>query len=155
MNAIDELARYPDALVALAVQQLARKSFSLTVNKAVAEKRFTSGALYNSFDESNPDLQDEFVDREELQESIWTWMRRGDRRVFDSHDVTKQIGEVVELAVLPFDVAWKVSLPGEPDRELSLQAGAPIVGIVWEPSAWEDVKNGRIRGYSWGGWRSA
>jgi hypothetical protein len=120
------------------------------VLKAQDELRFTLGVMYA------PDVADahgEYVEALELQLAVWDYAANSDRRLRLQHDEDVQAGTVVELFTLPWSLAVKVANPGrEPEEtELTLPAGTVLMGVVWDEDRWDDVKSGKIGGYSMGG----
>lgn len=112
-------------------------------------KRFTLGPLYI------PDFMDahgEWTDADELQKATWEWVRAGDRRIFDQHDRTVVAGEWVEVMTMP--QPWTVMMRdayGNDVGEVTYPANTVFLGVVWNETAWEDVRLGKKRGYSIGG----
>jgi len=120
------------------------------VLKAQDELRFTLGVMYA------PDVADahgEYVEALELQLAVWDYAVKSDRRLRLQHDTDVEAGTVVELFTLPWSLTVKLANPGrEPaERELTLPAGTVLMGVVWDEDRWDDVKSGKIGGYSMGG----
>lgn len=121
-----------------------------TLIRKADEKRFTLGPLYV------PDFMDahgEWTDAEELQNAVWGWVRSGDRRIFLQHDTDVVAGEWVEVMTMP--QPWTVEMidaKGESVGQVTYPKDTVFLGVVWNDSAWADVKAGRLRGYSIGGY---
>lgn len=113
------------------------------------ERRFTLGPWYV------PDAYDahgEWTDAEELQSALWGYVRSGDRSIRLQHNVDIVAGEWVEAMTWPYAVS--VPMLDAVTGVVSEQEFPPetvYMGVVWEPWAWELVKEGKIRGYSMGG----
>jgi hypothetical protein len=113
------------------------------------DRRFTLGPWYV------PDAYDahgEWTDAEELQTALWDYVRSGDRQIRLQHNVEVVAGEWVEALAWPYAVRVPM---------LDVETGSVVehefpentifMGVVWEPWAWNLVKQGKIRGYSMGG----
>jgi hypothetical protein len=48
-------------------------------------------------------------------------------------------------------ISTELLVPGEGVSKYSFPKNTPFMGVIWEPWAWELVKNGELRGYSIGG----
>ena len=118
--------------------------------KKADEKQFTLGPLYV------PDFMDshgEWTDAEELQNAVWGWVRSGDRRIFLQHDTDVVAGEWVEVMTMP--QPWTVDMMdagGESIGQVTYPKDTVFLGVVWNDESWADVKAGRLRGYSIGGY---
>lgn len=114
------------------------------------EQRFTLGPLYV------PDFMDahgEWTDADELQTAVWGWVRSGDRRIFLQHDRDTVAGEWVEVMTMP--QSWTVSMMdsvGNAIGEVTYPPNTVFLGVIWDEKVWPDVKAGKIRGYSIGGY---
>ena len=112
-----------------------------------AEQRYTMGPVYV------PGLEDahgETITANDLQESIWEWVRKDDRRIYLQHS-EKVAGEMVEILTMPWSVEASLVVPGQGVTKYHFPENTPFMGVVWEPWAWELVKAGELRGYSIGG----
>ena len=113
------------------------------------EARFTLGPLYV------PDFMDahgEWTDANELQPAVWGWVRSGDRRIFLQHDTEVEAGEWVEVMTMP--QAWTVDMldnKGNPIGEVTYPPNTVFLGVIWNEESWQLVKQGKLRGYSIGG----
>jgi len=121
-------------------------SGSVPVLKA-DEQRFTLGPVYVPGIE---DAHGEFTDSDILQKALWDWMREGDRTIYLQHS-DKAAGEMVEMLTWPMPIETELAVPNEGITKYAFPANTPFMGVVWEPWAWELVKNGELRGYSIGG----
>jgi hypothetical protein len=114
-----------------------------------AHKRFTLGPLYV------PDFMDahgEWTDANELQQGVWEWVRSGDRTIYLQHDRTVRAGEWVEVMTMP--QPWTVNMvdgSGNDIGQVTYPPGTVFLGVIWDESAWEQIVNGELRGYSIGG----
>ena len=117
------------------------------VLKADDEKRFTLGIVYVP---DEPDAHGDFMRAEEIEEMAWralASLARGGLKVGLEHQVFEMEdgrppGIVVEsyIARVPFEM-----------NGVKVKEGSWVVGVVWHPRAWELVKSGRLRGFSFGG----
>lgn len=113
------------------------------------ESRFTLGPLYV------PDFMDahgEWTSADELQPAVWEWVKSGDRRIYLQHDREVEAGEWVEVMTMPQE--WTVTMKDAAGKALGQVTYPPntvFLGVQWNEKAWEDVKAGRLRGYSIGG----
>jgi hypothetical protein len=138
---------YPTAEAAMgALQDTVGKA---TFVRKEDSRQFTLGPLYV------PDFMDahgEWTDPDELQKAAWEWVRSGDRRIFLQHDRTVQAGEWVEIMTMP--QPWTVMMrdaEGNDVGEVTYPENTVFLGVVWNDTTWQDVKKGRLRGYSIGG----
>jgi hypothetical protein len=113
------------------------------------ESRFTLGPLYV------PDFMDahgEWTSADELQPAVWEWVKSGDRRIFLQHDREVEAGEWVEVMTMPQE--WTVTMrdaAGNALGQVTYPRNTVFLGVQWNEKAWQDVKAGRLRGYSIGG----
>lgn len=111
------------------------------------EKRYTLGPWYV------PNMEDahgEFTDPDTLQNALWDWVKAGDRTIYLQH-TDKAAGEMVEILTVPFPVEADLTVPGQGTTRHKFPANTPFMGVVWQPWAWDQVKQGNVRGYSIGG----
>lgn len=118
------------------------------VTKAVDERRFTLGPWYIP---GQLDAHGEWTDSNELQQALWGWMRSGQLDIKLQHDPSITAGQVVEAVTWPMAVNVPLVLPNGEPGDGSFPPGTVFLGVVWEPWAWEMVRQGKIRGYSMGG----
>lgn len=119
-----------------------------TISKAKdPELRYTFGPVYSP---GVLDAHDEFSDTEELRKALWNFAESSDRRLRKQHG-TEVVGKIVEQVQWPFDLETELTTHTGEMRKVKLPAGTVYLGVNWTPDAWEDVKKGRIRGYSMGG----
>ncbi len=121
------------------------------VSKTNAEKHYTLGPVYLP---GTLDAHEEFIVDDDLHEAIWKYVRKDDRRIHLQH--TKEIvGEWVEILRWPFPVTADLIEPQSDGTvkkgKMKFPAGTVFMGCIWEPKAWEKVKNGELTGYSIGG----
>jgi len=125
--------------------KLAAVSMNVPVIKS--ENKFTLGPVYV------PGLEDsdgEHIQADDLQKSLWEWVRKGDRTIYLQHS-EKAAGEMVELLTWPFPIETSLDVPGEGVTKYAFPEDTPFMGVVWEDWAWDMVKAGELRGYSIGG----
>ncbi len=111
------------------------------------EERYTLGPVYVPGIE---DAHGEFTDEVTLQKALWDWVRADDRTIYLQHS-DKPAGEMVEMLTWPMAIETELSVPNEGVTKYSFPENTPFMGVIWEPWAWEMVKNGELRGYSIGG----
>lgn len=121
------------------------------VFKALAEERYTFAPLYAP---DRLDAHGEYAKADEIQHSVWDYVRRGDRRIRLEHQAQNYapvIGEWVEIVCWPQPVTITLVVPGSGARTVTLPAGTAWMGVIWTPAAWPLVKSGRLGGLSVGG----
>ena len=128
--------------------QKANKENATLVSKAISERMFTLGPLYIP---NVRDAHNEWTDNEELQKAVWEYVKKGDRRIRLQHDKEKIAGEFVEIMTWPYEVKVPIVMKDATQKDLIFPADTVFLGVVWEPWAWELVKDGKLRGYSIGG----
>lgn len=117
------------------------------VTKAAEERRYTLGPMYVP---NRIDAHGEWTDPEELQNAVWGYVRKGDRRIRLQHNRDVVAGEFVEVLTWPYEVT--VPMMKETGMtQTTFPKDTVFLGVVWEPWAWELVKAGKLRGYSVGG----
>ena len=112
-----------------------------------AEQRYTMGPVYIPGAE---DAHGETIDSDELQKSIWEWVRNGDRTIYLQHS-DKPAGEMVEIMTMPMQTEMSLMVPGEGVTKYKFPTDTPFMGVIWKDWAWDLVKAGKLRGYSIGG----
>lgn len=127
--------------------------FEYAVITKSAEQRFTNGPVYMP---GILDAHGEWATAEDLQKSLHEYVREtgSDRSIYLQHS-PKRAGEWVELMAWPQEVVatMQKSVDGITKSEsTTFPAGTVYMGVVWEPWAYEDVKKGRITGFSMGGY---
>jgi len=121
---------------------------NFSVSKAEGEKRYTLGAMYI------PDIVDahgEWTDSDELQKAVWDYVRTNDRGIRLQHNRDVVAGEWVEVMAFPYSLTVPVTMPSGEEMNHTYPPNTVFLGVVWEPWAWELVKEGKILGYSIGG----
>lgn len=116
------------------------------VSKAL-EYRYTLGPAYVP---NREDAHGEWADEETLQKAMWDWVRKGDRTIYLQHS-DKPAGEMVELLTWPFVIEAELNVPNQGVTKYQFPANTPFLGVIWEPWAFDLVKDGQLRGYSIGG----
>ncbi len=114
------------------------------VLKASEEQRYTLGLAYGA---NLPDVGkaadgfQDFAGPEALEQAAWAFMRKGGRVGLDHRKGTGGAGTVVESYI------WR-----GPDwaqaNGFVVKSGDWLLGVVWSPEAWADIKAGRRSGYS-------
>jgi len=119
-----------------------------SITKAInEEERYTFSPWYVP---DSLDAHGEWSDRQEVQQAFWKYLNQDDRDIRLQHNTDIVAGQWVEGATWPYEVTVPVKHP-EGDTEYTFPAGTPFLGIIWEPWAWELIKQGEIRGLSIGG----
>jgi hypothetical protein len=118
-----------------------------TVFKA-DEKRFTLGPWYIP---DTADAHNEWTDTEELQNALWNYVKKGDRRIRLQHNKDVVAGEWLETMTWPYPVTVPVTKVDGTTEAVTYPTGTVFMGVQWEPWAWELVKKGKLTGYSIGG----
>ena len=111
------------------------------------EKRYTLAPWYVP---DVLDAHDEWTDKEEVQRAFWDYLKRDDRSIRLQHNMDIIAGEWVEGLTWPHAVTVPIKHP-DGDTEITFPAGTPFLGVIWEPWAWQLIKDGEIRGLSIGG----
>ncbi len=127
------------------------EAFEYAVIKSVDEKRYTLGPVYMP---GVLDAHGEWATAEDLQKSTWDYVRDtgADRTVYLQHS-DKPAGEWVEIMAWPQPVtASMVGGVRKGVEDVVLPAGTVYMGVRWNKWAWEDVKKGKITGFSMGGY---
>jgi hypothetical protein len=117
------------------------------VTKSNDEKRYTLGVMYVP---GVRDSDNEYANADELQRACWDFVRKGSKRVRDTHTAT-EIGDLVELISWPFPTEAEMSTGDGKVVKRKLPAGTVYAGVVWDEKVWPLVKSGKLRGYSMGG----
>ena len=120
---------------------------SATVPLIKGEDRFSLAPVYV------PDLEDsdgEMIAADDLQKSLWEWVKKGDRTIFLQHS-EKPAGEMVELLTWPFEIETSLDVPNQGVTKYAFPANTPFMGVIWKEWAWDLVRSGELRGYSIGG----
>lgn len=121
---------------------------NLLLSKAMDdEKRYTLAPWYVP---DVLDAHDEWTDKEEVQRAFWDYLSRDDRSIRLQHNMDITAGEWVEGLTWPHAVTVPIKHP-DGDKEITFPAGTPFLGVVWQPWAWQLIKDGEIRGLSIGG----
>jgi hypothetical protein len=142
----EEVARkiFPQAFEQETVKALG----AFNLQKAEGEKRYTLGAMYI------PDMEDahgEWTDSDELQRAVWDYVRTDDRRIRLQHNRDVVAGEWVEVMAFPHSITVPITTPEGKEEQHTYPANTVFLGVIWEPWAWDMVREGKIRGYSIGG----
>jgi hypothetical protein len=118
------------------------------VSKSVNEDRYTLGPMYIP---DSLDAHGEWTDSEELQKSVWDYVRKNDRRIRLQHNKDVVAGEWVEVMAWPYEVSVPMQKADGSMQDTLFPKDTVFLGVVWEPWAWEMIKAGNLRGYSIGG----
>lgn len=113
-----------------------------------AEQRYTLSVVYPASQKGTPepDFHGDVMSDVELEKSAWGFMGKGTDRIGLMHRPgTSGAGKVVESYIWR-GPEWKMTDAG--GKEQSVSPGDWVMGIVWEPAAWEAIKSGQITGLS-------
>jgi hypothetical protein len=130
------------------IESLAKSAIPGVFSKS-EHRRFTLGPWYVP---DSYDAHGEWVGVEDLQMALWDYVRNSDRKIRLQHDTEVVAGEWVEALTWPYPAVVPMMDPntGEVVQQ-EFPANTVFMGVIWEPYAWELVKEGKIRGYSMGG----
>jgi hypothetical protein len=122
---------------------------SVDLIKAVSheELRYTLGPMYAPMVK---DAHGEYADDDDLRKAVWDYNLNADRSLRKQHGL-QVIGNVIEMFQWPFEHDHELMQSDGTVRKVKLPAGTVYSGVQWSPSAWQDVKKGKIKGYSMGG----
>jgi len=116
---------------------------NVKVFKEVAEQRYTLGVAYMP---DHPDVGtalDGFRDQitaEELEKAAWRFMSKSPKVGLHHKDGTEKSGTVVESYIYR-GPTWKIG--GQ-----TIKSGTWLVGVIWSPEAWAEIKAKKVRGFS-------
>lgn len=133
------------------VQQYAKQAtFFIPISKAAdgSEQRYTLSVVYPASKKGSPepDFHGDVMSEEELEKSAWGFMNKGTDRIGLMHRPgTSGAGKVVESYIWR-GPEWKMQDAG--GKEQAVSPGDWVMGIVWEPAAWQAIKSGQITGLS-------
>ena len=117
------------------------------VVKAEDERRFTLALAYPADKADVAVAQDkhrDFASKDATERAAWNYMKS--RTVSLSHaEGTDGAGEVVESYVYR-GPDW--ALKAVDGSEVTIRAGDWLLGTIWTPGAWEQIKAGDVRGMS-------
>jgi hypothetical protein len=137
----DEKKLAPAAVVHAPVKTDKEIPFKLIAKTSA--RRFTLGVAYRP---NVPDVSvamdghRDIISEAELEEGAWKFLTNNPK-VGINHVGEKNAGTVVESYIYR-GPDWIVS------QSLTITAGSWLVGVIWEPWAWEHVVNGRLKGIS-------
>jgi hypothetical protein len=133
-------------IVKAADKQLSDANVEL-LHKADNEHRFTLGPWYIP---NRYDAHGEWTDADELQKSLWEYVKSGDRGIRLQHNKDIVAGEWLEAMSFPVPVTIGMTKDAN-SKQVEYPAGTVFLGVQWKPWAWELVKAGKIQGFSIGG----
>lgn len=118
------------------------------VTKSAEERRYTLGPMYVP---NRIDAHGEWTDPDELQNAVWGYVRKGDRRIRLQHNRDIVAGEFLEVMTWPYEVTVPMLKADGSMGDMTFPKDTVFLGVQWEPWAWDLVKEGKLRGYSVGG----
>jgi hypothetical protein len=116
-------------------------------SEGLTELRYTLSPWYVP---DSLDAHGEWTDKDEVQQAFWKYLGQDNRDIRLQHNTDIIAGKWVEGCTWPYEMTTSVKHP-EGDIEYTFPAGTPFLGIIWEPWAWDLIKEGKIRGLSIGG----
>lgn len=122
---------------------------AVNVVKTAEERRYTLGLAYpaNKPDAARAaDGHIDFVSPEVLEKTAWEWMSKYRDVNLHHEDDTSGHATVVESYIYR-GPDWKIQSPMDGNAYV-IKAGDWLLGTVWDQTAWEDIKKGRINGFS-------
>lgn len=144
----DDMIAHIEACDARDAAAMSKSLGSYRVSKAEGEKRYTLGAMYIP---DRIDAHGEWTDSDELQRAVWDYVKSNDRRIRLQHNRDVVAGEWVEVMAFPYELTVPIQTMTGVDVNHTYPANTVFLGVIWEPWAWDMVKEGKILGYSIGG----
>jgi hypothetical protein len=123
-------------------------SIAARMVKSAPERRF---GLYVAYPANRPDVSvaadghRDFAGPTAVEDAAWSYLRKSPRVGLDHAHNTDGAGTVAESYIYR-GPDW--TLTAADGSTQVIKAGDWLIGIVWEPDAWEMVKTGRINGVS-------
>ncbi|HET6374167.1 MAG TPA: XkdF-like putative serine protease domain-containing protein [Candidatus Polarisedimenticolia bacterium] len=108
--------------------------------KRADEQRYTLGVAYPA---NQVDAQGEYADAEEVEKAAWKFLENPQVGVMHKFG-TEGAGRVVE--------SYIYRGPDWDSGDQVVKEGDWLMGVVWEPEAWELIKRGELNGFSIQGW---
>lgn len=111
-------------------------------------RRFTLGPWYV------PDFEDAHGDSmtsDELQRALWNYVDHADREIRLQHNKGVVAGRWVEAVSWPYPCTVAMMQADGATQDMTFPPGTCFLGVIWEPWAYEMVKDGRITGLSLSG----
>jgi hypothetical protein len=126
--------------------------FEYAIVKSIAEERYTLGPVYMP---DTLDAHGEWATAEDLQKSAINYVKStgADRTIYLQHS-DQPAGEWVGIMAWPHEVTAHMTKSVDGVRKSTdtvFPAGTVYMGVEWAPWAWEEVKKGKITGFSMGG----
>ena len=112
--------------------------------KAVDERRYTLSVAYPADRADVAVAQDghrDFASKAAVEEAAWNYLRNGGKVGLMHADGTEGAGERVESYIWP-GPDWTTG------SGYVVKQGDWMLGVIWEPEAWELIKAGKIGGVS-------
>ena len=125
-----------------------KKDIGISLIKSQEEQRYTLGVAYaaNMPDVSKAaDGHRDFAGPEALEKAAWSYMQKGGNVGLHHQSGTDGKGTVVESYIYR-GPDWSVSATDGTTQVI--KAGDWLLGVVWQPETWNDIKAGLINGFS-------
>jgi len=122
------------------VDASATKLRQYNVIKSTGERRFTLGVAYPV---AELDAHKDYMTKERLEEAAWLYMAKCQDIGLYHKDGTSGSGQVVESYIYR-GPDWEVG-------DQIIKSGDWLLGVLWSEEAWEVVKSGKVKGYSFQG----
>ena len=126
----------------------AKKELGVTLLKSSDEQRYTLGVAYAAY---LPDVgkaadgYQDFVGADALEKAAWSYMRKGGSVGIHHQNGTEGRGQVTESYIYR-GPDWHVNAADGSTQVI--KAGDWLLGVVWQPETWQEIKAGLINGFS-------
>lgn len=126
----------------------AKKELGVTLLKSSDEQRYTLGVAYAAY---LPDVgkaadgYQDFVGADALEKAAWSYLGKYVNVGLDHAEGTDFSGQVVESYIYR-GPTWVVKAADGTTQ--TIEAPTWMLGIIWTPEAWNEIKKGRINGLS-------
>lgn len=123
--------------------------FTARVIKAEGERRFTLCVGYPAWRPDTQRAQDGFRDMASdraVEDAAWSFLAKSPEVGLLHADGSSGAGKVCESYIYRGPSPWVIKSPG--GGEHAVCEGDWVLGIIWGPRAWEEIRSGRLRGVS-------
>ena len=123
-------------------------SIAAQLIKSDPERRFTLHVAY-PYDRTDrvvaADGHKDFASKEAVEDAAWTYMLKHRKIGLQHQDGTEGSGDLVESYVYR-GPDWTIKAAD--GSECVVKAGDWLIGVIWQPGVWDDVKSGKLGGVS-------
>jgi len=132
-------------------EELGKTLTTYNVVKSDNESRYTLGVVYPAH---KLDAHKDFATTATVEKACWGFLANAKGVGLYHKDGTDGAGQPVESYIYrgPDWTFQQKDENGVVKSEQIVKAGDWLMGVVWSEKAWDDVKSGRITGYSLQGW---